>query len=86
MKIKDAIQTILESNPDLSKYRLAKQLGVEPISIDNWIKRDTLSPKFEACRAIYKYYRIIVSPYLEEELKTGHEQLLMELEDELRVK
>jgi predicted transcriptional regulator len=41
MPTKEAVQTILKENR-WSKYRLAKQLGVRPIMIDNYLKTTRL--------------------------------------------
>lgn len=68
MRLSKALQGIRDARPNLSKYKLAKQLGVEPIMIDRYVKGVTKKCRIEVACKIYKLYGVVVDPYNEQEV------------------
>lgn len=75
--IKNYIEVQRESG--LSKYRIGKNLGVNPIMIDHYLTKKVRTPSFRVCKTIYDNSGVVVFPYSEEELEQPVEQELLDL-------
>ncbi len=69
MTIAQAIREILEDNPNLTKYRLAKNLETTQSQLNNWLIRGTVSPQIKSAKKFYDFYGIVIFPYTEKELR-----------------
>ena len=76
VQIREALQPLIDSGK--TKYRVAKDLDIQPIMVDNYLKGKVKSPQFKVCKKIYDTYGVVTFPYTEEELQSKHEQLLMD--------
>jgi len=72
--IKDYVEVQLESG--LSKYRVAKNLGVQPIMIDHYLTKKVRTPSFRVCKTIYDTSGVVIFPYSEEELEQPEQGLI----------
>lgn len=63
----------------VSKYSIAKSIGVQPIMISHYLAGKVKSPNFRVCKAIYDKWEVVIFPYTEEELQDSNEQTLMDL-------
>ena len=54
--VKAAIEEVLERG--LTKYRMAKDLGVAPITIDKWLRQDIKSMRAQAAEKFASLYNI----------------------------
>jgi|SaaInl4_150m_RNA_FD_contig_21_94467_length_534_multi_25_in_0_out_0_2 predicted transcriptional regulator len=66
----------------LSKYRIAKNLGVQSIMIDHYLTGKCRTPTFRVCKKIYEDTGLVTFPYSEEELQEEHEQRLFTITEE----
>lgn len=66
-RINKVIEQLLEQT-GLTKFGLAKELGVEPIMIDHYLKNSIQAPSFRVCKTIFDRYGIVTCPFTEEEL------------------
>lgn len=53
MKTKTAVAYILKHRKDaegntMTKYRLAKELGAAPVSVDQWLRRTKMSDQYKS--------------------------------------
>lgn len=65
--IKEAIDIMLPNAEN--KAQLARDIGVEPIMINNYLKGKTRNPQKRVCVEIYKKHNLVVMPYSEDELR-----------------
>lgn len=68
MNLSKALQGIRDGRPNMSKYRLAKDLGVEPIMIDRYLKGTTKKCRIEVACKIHQLFGVVVDPYTEAEV------------------
>lgn len=69
--IQEAINEILPSVEN--KAALARDIGIEPIMINNYLSGKTRNPQKRVCVEIYRKHSLIVMPYNEDELKEAIE-------------
>jgi predicted transcriptional regulator len=65
----------------LSKYRVAKNLGIQSIMVDHYLTGKVRTPTFRVCKKIYEDTGLVTFPYLEEELQEEEEQRLFKITD-----
>lgn len=65
--IQEAVNEMLECVDN--KAALARDIGVEPIMINNYLKGKTRNPQKRVCVEIYKKHNLVVMPYSEDELR-----------------
>jgi hypothetical protein len=76
--MQQAIARIMADNPDISKYRLAKDLNLSTSShINNYLTGTTTKARVEVMRSIHNKFGILIEAYKEDpEYKSSTKQIM----------